>query len=85
MKFDGDGSNTAFLDIIMNMMMVFMVLFALAALQIRPEVKEKRKPVSVSVSQTSDPTGPWNTYPVPAPGGRDASRSCRLTANSPWC
>jgi hypothetical protein len=45
MKFDGDGSNTAFLDIIMNMMMVFMVLFALAALQIRPEVKEKRKPV----------------------------------------
>lgn len=31
----------------------------------------KQKPVNVSVSETSDPTGAWNTYPVPAPGGRD--------------
>lgn len=33
--------------------------------------KEKQKPVNVSVSETADPTGAWNTYPVPAPGGRD--------------
>ncbi|MFT5302396.1 MAG: hypothetical protein ACI814_003211, partial [Mariniblastus sp.] len=31
----------------------------------------EQKPVNVSVSETSDPTGAWNTYPVPAPGGRD--------------
>lgn len=31
----------------------------------------KQKPVNISVSETSDPTGAWNTYPVPAPGGRD--------------
>lgn len=31
----------------------------------------KLKPVNISVSETSDPTGAWNTYPVPAPGGRD--------------
>jgi hypothetical protein len=31
----------------------------------------KRKPVNISVSETDDPTGGWNTYPVPAPGGRD--------------
>ncbi len=33
--------------------------------------KEKQKPVNISVSETSDPTGAWNTYPIPAPGGRD--------------
>jgi hypothetical protein len=33
--------------------------------------KEKTKPVNVSVSETSDPTGAWNTYPVPAPKGVD--------------
>lgn len=33
--------------------------------------KEKVKPVNISVSETSDPTGAWNTYPVPAPGGVD--------------
>lgn len=32
---------------------------------------EKLKPVNISVSETSDPRGAWNTYPVPAPGGRD--------------
>jgi hypothetical protein len=32
---------------------------------------EKLKPVNVSVSETADPRGAWNTYPVPAPGGRD--------------
>ena len=36
-----------------------------------PWDKEKKKPVNISVSETSDPTGAWNTYPVPAPGGRD--------------
>ena len=36
-----------------------------------PWDKEKKKPVNVSVSETDDPTGAWNTYPVPAPGGRD--------------
>ncbi len=36
-----------------------------------PWDKEKKKPVNVSVSESSDPTGAWNTYPVPAPGGRD--------------
>ncbi|MBI9016528.1 MAG: hypothetical protein JEZ07_04620 [Phycisphaerae bacterium] len=33
--------------------------------------KAKTKPVNVSISETSDPKGPWNTYPVPAPGGVD--------------
>lgn len=32
---------------------------------------EKKKPVSISISETSDPTGAWNTYPVNAPAGRD--------------
>jgi hypothetical protein len=27
--------------------------------------KEKKKPVNISVSETSDPTGAWNIYPVP--------------------
>ena len=36
-----------------------------------PWDKEKKKPVNISVSETSDPTGAWNTYPVPAPGGVD--------------
>jgi len=36
-----------------------------------PWDKEKQKPVSVSVSETADPKGAWNTYPVPAPGGVD--------------
>ncbi len=33
--------------------------------------KEKIKPVNVSISETSDPRGAWNTYPVPAPQGVD--------------
>ncbi|MDR3691116.1 MAG: hypothetical protein P4L46_17175 [Fimbriimonas sp.] len=33
--------------------------------------KAKIKPVNISVSQTADPRGAWNTYPVPAPGGVD--------------
>jgi hypothetical protein len=36
-----------------------------------PWDKAKQKPVNISVSQSDDPTGAWNTYPVPAPGGRD--------------
>jgi len=36
-----------------------------------PWDKEKKKPVNISISATDDPTGAWNTYPVPAPGGRD--------------
>ena len=32
---------------------------------------EKKKPVNISVSETNDPTGAWNTYPIPAPDGRD--------------
>ncbi|WP_034043691.1 hypothetical protein [Wocania ichthyoenteri] len=32
---------------------------------------EKKKPVNISISETSDPTGAWNTYPVPAPNGYD--------------
>lgn len=36
-----------------------------------PWDKEEKKPVNISVSETSDPTGAWNTYPVPAPGGWD--------------
>ena len=31
----------------------------------------KLKPVNISVSETSDPTGAWNTYPVSAKNGRD--------------
>ncbi len=33
--------------------------------------KEKTKPVNISVSETSDPTAAWNTYPVPAQKGVD--------------
>ncbi len=33
--------------------------------------KEKVKPVNISVSETANPTGAWNTYPIPAPGGVD--------------
>ncbi len=33
--------------------------------------KEKLKPVNISISETSDPRGAWNTYPVPAPDGVD--------------
>ena len=33
--------------------------------------KAKIKPVNISISETGDPTGAWNTYPVPAPGGVD--------------
>ena len=29
------------------------------------------KPVNISVSESDDPRGAWNTYPVPAPGGVD--------------
>lgn len=36
-----------------------------------PWDEEKLKPVNISVSATSDPTGAWNTYPVPAPHGVD--------------
>jgi len=36
-----------------------------------PWDKDKKKPVNISVSETNDPKGAWNTYPVPAPGGRD--------------
>ena len=36
-----------------------------------PWDKEKQKPVNISVSETDDPTGVWNTYPIPAPDGRD--------------
>ena len=36
-----------------------------------PWDRAKKKPVNISVSETSDPTGAWNTYPVPAPQGRD--------------
>ncbi len=36
-----------------------------------PWDSEKKKPVNISVSESDDPTGAWNTYPVPAPGGRD--------------
>lgn len=36
-----------------------------------PWDEAKLKPVNISVSETRDPTGAWNTYPVPAPGGRD--------------
>jgi hypothetical protein len=33
--------------------------------------KPKIKPVNISVSETSDPRGAWNTYPVPATKGED--------------
>ncbi len=33
--------------------------------------KPKVKPVNISVSETNDPTGAWNTYPVPAQNGVD--------------
>lgn len=36
-----------------------------------PWDKPKRKPVNISVSETSDPTKAWNTYPIPAPEGVD--------------
>jgi len=36
-----------------------------------PWDEAKQKPVNISVSETDDPTGAWNTYPVPAPGGVD--------------
>ncbi len=36
-----------------------------------PWDKAKLKPVNVSISESNDPTGAWNTYPVPAPDGRD--------------
>ena len=32
---------------------------------------DKLKPVNISVAETSDPTGAWNTYQVPAPKGVD--------------
>lgn len=31
----------------------------------------KTKPVQISMSETDDPRGAWNTYPVPAPNGVD--------------
>jgi len=33
--------------------------------------KEKIKPVNISISETSDPRGAWNTYPVPSPNEVD--------------
>lgn len=36
-----------------------------------PWDEAKKKPVNITVSESSDPTGAWNTYPVPAPNGRD--------------
>lgn len=33
--------------------------------------KDKKKPVNVSISETSDPRGAWNTYPVSAPNAVD--------------
>lgn len=36
-----------------------------------PWDKAKQKPVNISVSESDDPQRAWNTYPVPAPGGRD--------------
>lgn len=36
-----------------------------------PWDEAKLKPVNISVSETSDPTGAWNTYAIPAPEGRD--------------
>ncbi|MCF7734123.1 MAG: hypothetical protein K9N23_20735 [Akkermansiaceae bacterium] len=36
-----------------------------------PWDKEKLKPVNFSISETADPKGAWNTYPIPAPNGVD--------------
>ena len=36
-----------------------------------PWDKEKLKPVNITISETDNPTGAWNTYPVPAPNGVD--------------
>jgi hypothetical protein len=36
-----------------------------------PWDEEKKKPVNISISETSDPKGAWNTYPVPAREGVD--------------
>ncbi len=36
-----------------------------------PWDEAEQKPVNVSVSRTSDPTGAWATFPVPAPKGVD--------------
>lgn len=36
-----------------------------------PWDKKKKKPVNISISETNDPRGAWNTYPVPVPGGVD--------------
>ena len=36
-----------------------------------PWDKEKKKPVNIAVSETSDPKGAWNTYPVSIPNGVD--------------
>ncbi len=36
-----------------------------------PWDQEKLKPVNISISETDDPTGAWNTYPVPAPQAVD--------------
>lgn len=32
---------------------------------------DQQKPVNISISESSDPRAGWNTYPVPAPQGRD--------------
>ncbi|QDV09672.1 hypothetical protein Poly30_52300 [Planctomycetes bacterium Poly30] len=41
----------------------------------------KVKPVNISISETSDPTGAWNTYPVPAPAGVDGGA---IAASRRW-
>jgi hypothetical protein len=33
--------------------------------------KPKTKPVNISISETSDPRGAWNTYPIPSPNEGD--------------
>lgn len=32
---------------------------------------DKRKPINISISETSDPRGAWNTYPIPSPNEGD--------------
>ncbi len=56
--------------------------------------KPQVKPINLSISETSDPRGAWNTYPIPSPnevdgGGLDsagsglATRSLAVT-RTPW-
>ncbi len=36
-----------------------------------PWDEEKKKPVNIAISETNDPRGGWNIYPVPVPDGVD--------------